>query len=71
MPQTRLIPVPAGASQRQRAKRVPETVGPPCVKLFRRSAPKPHPCSEWNLAPPVSSAQLASMSTFQPHCATR
>ena len=36
VPLTRVIPVPGGASQRQRAKRVPETVGCPSrVKLFR------------------------------------
>src|SRR4029077_1101456 len=70
-------PVPGGATQRQRAKRVPEMVEPPLVKLFMWAPSKgsspgdvAHQASCRNLAPPVVSAQLASASTCQPHWAT-
>ena len=78
VPRIWVIPVPAGATQRQRAKRVPETVAAPSrVKLFRwtpsnGSAPAAgtHQPSGRNLAPPVLSAQSASAPTYQPHWAT-
>ena len=63
--------------QRQRAKRVPETVEPPRVKLFKWAPSKgsapggvAHQESGRNLAPPVVSAQSASASRCQPHWAT-
>src|ERR1044072_7774432 len=78
VPLTRVMPVPAGASQRQRAKRVPLTVDwPSRVKLFTWAPSKgswpaggTHQASGRNLAAPVVSARLASAPTYQPHWAT-
>ena len=78
VPRIWVMPVPGGAFQRQRPKRVPETVGcPSLVKLFRwtpskGSAPAggTHQASCRNFAPPVVSAQSASAPTYQPHWAT-
>ena len=65
VPRTPVIPVPGGGVQRQRAKRVPETVPwPSRVKLLtwapaNGSPPARHAeASGRNLAPPVVSAQL-------------
>src|SRR4051794_34637257 len=77
VPRTALMPVPSGGVQRQRAKRVPETV--PCpsrVRLLTWTPSKGSPPagtqkeSGRNFAPPVVSAQLASAPAYQPHWAT-
>ncbi len=77
VPVIRVIPVPGGASQRQRAKRVPDTVPEVAVKLFtctpeNGSAPgaTAQNASGRNLPAPAVSAQPASIATYQPHWAT-